>query len=81
MKEVSIIFFIVSLIVVWAVLSGREGFVPEFLDTSNQKRTTKLKDSSYNQTTNHAIPNKQIDLPIQGIETSYRVNMFNSFVP
>jgi len=82
MKEVSIIFFVVSLIVLWAVLSSREGFVPEFLDNSNQKRTSALKDSSYNQTTNHAIPNKSFDVPpIQGVETPYRVNMFTSFVP
>jgi hypothetical protein len=81
MKEVSIIFFIVSLIVVWAVLSGREGYV-DFQDKSNEKRTSLLKESSYSQTTNHAIPNKKFEAPrIEGVETSYRVNMFTSFQP
>jgi hypothetical protein len=81
MKEVSIIFFIVSLIVVWAVLSGREGYV-DFQDKSNETRTSQLKDSSYSQTTNHAVPNKQFEAPnIQGYETPYRVNMFTFFQP
>jgi hypothetical protein len=81
MKEVSIIFFIVSLIVLWAVLSGREGYV-DFEDKSNQKRTSLTKDSSFSQTTNHAIPNKKFEAPaIQGVETPYRVNMFTSFEP
>ena len=81
MKEVSIIFFIVSLIVLWAVLSGREGYV-DFEDKSNQKRTSELKDSSYSQSTNHAVPNKQFEAPrIEGYETPYRVNMFTSFQP
>jgi hypothetical protein len=79
---VSIIFFIVSLIVLWAVLSRREGFEIGFFDNTNQKRTAETKNSSYNQTTNHVVPNKKFDAPpIQGIETPYRVNMFTSFQP
>lgn len=61
---------------------NREHFVPEFLEQSNVKRTAETKDSSYEQRTNHVRPNGAFEGgPIQGIETQFRVNMFNSYNP
>jgi hypothetical protein len=51
-----------------------------FEDTSQRKRTDALVNSSYSQKTNHSIPEKQFDAPIHGVETPFRVNMFNSFL-
>jgi len=83
MKELSWIALISAIIIVWAVLTKSwEPFVPEFLDTSNVKRTVERKDSSYSQETNHAKPGTHFDVPpLQGMESPFRVNMFNSFVP
>ena len=51
-----------------------------FEDTSQRKRTDALINSSYSQKTNHSIPEKQFDATIHGVETPFRVNMFNSFL-
>ena len=60
----------------------REGFVPEFLEQGNVKRTAETKNSSYEQRTNHVRPDGSLNLPpVQGVESPFRVNMVNSYIP
>jgi hypothetical protein len=49
-----------------------------FEDTSNRKRTDKVINSSYSQQTNHAIPQTGQFGPVQGMETPFRVNIWNA---
>lgn len=81
MKGIEFIFIIAGILLVW-YLSTRtqETFVPEFLDQTNVKRTAETSSSSYEQKTNHVIPTPYPQDPIQGMETPFRVNMFNSFM-
>ena len=77
-----ILAIVVGLIVVWAVMSRfTEPFVPEFLDKSSVKRTSETKDSSYEQQTNHSVPQPGPNVPIDGVESPFRVNAFNAFIP
>jgi hypothetical protein len=72
----------VGLVAIWYVLKSREGFVAEFVDRSNEEKTDKTRISSYAQETNHFKMMPPQDLPpLGGIETPYRVNAYNSFVP
>jgi hypothetical protein len=70
---------VVGLIVV-LVLPKREGFVSEFLDQGNVKQTQKTSSSSYAQETNHFKLTPPIPEPIDGVQTPFRVNMFNSYM-
>lgn len=81
MKGIEIIFILAGVLLVW-YLSTRtqETFVPEFLDQSDVKRTADRSHSSYEQKTNHMIPTPYPQDPIPGMETPFRVNMFNSFM-
>jgi len=66
-------------IMYWALT--REHFTDEFEDKSNRERTDKLVRSTYEQTTNHAIPESKFFAgPLHGTETAYRVNMWNSYL-
>ena len=68
--------------ILWFVLTKlkRETFVPEFLDQRNVSKTSKTRQSSYQQETNHFVPMENPQDPISGVETSFRVNMFNSYM-
>lgn len=76
---------LLGLIIVIGILavvmrSGKEGFVPEFLDQGNVKQTQKTSTSSYAQETNHFKLTPPIPEPIDGVQTPFRVNMFNSYM-
>lgn len=76
--------FIVGLVVVLAAVSyfSREHYVPEFLDQTNVKRTQEKSVSSYDQSTNAVKIDGHFDAPpIQGMESPFRVNQFNSYIP
>jgi len=83
MKELSWIALGVAVIVVLAMMTKTwEPFALELVDNTNMQRTDANKDSSYAQVTNNVKPPSDLGLPpLPGIETSFRVNMFNSFVP
>jgi len=82
MKNWAFVAVIAGLAIVWYVLKSREGFVSEFVDRSNEEKTDKTRVSSYAQETNHFKMMPSQDIPaIDGIETPYRVNAYNSFVP
>ena len=68
-------------ILVYAMIT-REGFQPEFLDQGNVQRTQDTSISSYSQRTNAVRPDGHFSAPpIQGMESPFRVNQFNSYIP
>jgi hypothetical protein len=82
MKNWAFVAVIAGVAVVWYVLKTREGFVAEFTDRSPEEKTDKTRVSHYTQETNHFKMMPSQDLPpLGGIETPYRVNAYNSFVP
>lgn len=76
---VALIILIVALIVIFT-RPKRESFVPEFLDQGNVRQTAKTSSSSYAQETNHFKLTPPIPEPIDGVQTPFRVNMFNSYM-
>ena len=82
MRNLAFLAILVAGGVLWYVMrSKRENFVPEFLDQGNVKRTSETRASSYEQRTNH-FPMKESDHDaVHGIETPFRVNMYNSYIP
>ena len=82
MKEWAFVAILAGLAVLWYLLRNREGFVAEFTDRTNEKKTDETRRSSYAQQTNHfkVMPSQDLP-PIGGIETPYRVNTYNSYVP
>jgi hypothetical protein len=81
MKNWAFLGLLVALVAIYFVLTKyREPFVPEFLDQGNVKQTTKTKTSSYNQETNHFKMTPSAPEPVPGVQTPFRVNMFNSYM-
>lgn len=81
MKNIEYLLVLFGIALVWWLSSRtKESFVPEFLDQTNVKRTAQTSSSSYAQQTNHVVPTPYPQDPIQGIETPFRVNMFNSYM-
>ena len=79
MKGVEYILIVGGILLVWYLATRtQETFVPEFLDQSDVQRTAEASSSSYEQKTNHAIPTAYDKDPIPGVQTPFRVNMFNS---
>jgi hypothetical protein len=71
-----------GLAVVWLVVSKyREGFEVSFIDKTNDKKTEQTRVSSYSQQTNNYKPTESAPQPPPGVETPYRVNAWNSYVP
>lgn len=82
MKGIEFIFIVAGVLLVWYLASQtKETFVPEFLDQSDVQRTAEASSSSYEQKTNHAIPTPYDKDPVPGVQTPFRVNMFNSYQP
>lgn len=81
MKNLAFVAILVGLATVWYLSQTRENFVPEFLEQGNVKRTAERATSSYVQETNHVKPTTPLSEPIPGIETPFRVNMYNSYMP
>jgi len=80
MRELPILAIIVAGILLWGALNRTETFVPEFLEQSGVRRTVGTNDSSYAQQTNHMPQPGGTAVPIQGVESAYRVNAYNSYV-
>ena len=81
MKGLELIVLAVAVIVLIGILTRHiEPFQPEFLEQSGVKRTHDTKDSSYEQRTNHTIPQPGFAYPKDGMESPFRVNAFNAFV-
>jgi len=79
MKNLGFVALIAAIgVLVYVLSTRREGFVPEFLDQGNVKRTADTRTSSYAQQTNHFQMTPAPAETIPGKETPFRVNMFNS---
>ena len=73
---------VVGVLLVWYLASrSKETFAAEFVDQTHAKRTADTAHSSYAQTTNHMERTPYPQEPILGMETPFRVNMYNSFMP
>jgi hypothetical protein len=83
MKGLEYAVIVAGVLLVWhlSTRKHKETFVPEFLEQGNVRRTAETATSSYAQQTNHVIPTPPQPEPIVGMETPFRVNMFNSFQP
>jgi hypothetical protein len=81
MKETAFIAVAIGIALVWylSTRQTRETFAAEFVDKTNDKRTADTSSSSYAQTTNHLTPTPVQMGPIPGLETPFRVNMYNSY--
>ena len=81
MKGLAFAVVIAGVLLVWYLSTTKEGFVSEFTDRSNERRTAETSSSSYAQQTNHIIPTPPLLEAVPGVETPFRVNMFNSYQP
>ena len=82
MKGIEYFLIVAGVLLVWYLSSTtRETFVPEFLEQGNVRRTAETSTSSYAQQTNHVIPTRPELEAVPGMETPFRVNMYNSFQP
>ena len=71
----------VGLLIAYYTLSRtKETFVPDFLDKRNVKRTIDTERSSYAQQTNHFQMSHSPPDPIAGVQTPFRVNMYNAYM-
>ena len=82
MSNLAFVAILAGLAVVGYVLySSREGFESSFVDHTNEKKTERTRVSNYEQTTNNFKPTPSMPVSPPGIETPYRVNAWNSYVP
>jgi hypothetical protein len=68
-------------IVSYVIYKSREGFEVAFVDKTNDAKTDRTRVSSYEQTTNNFKPTNPAPQVPPGVETPYRVNAWNSYVP
>jgi ribosome maturation protein Sdo1 len=81
MKDWAFVALLAAIVVVGYVLTtSKEGFVPQFLEQGNVKATSDTRQSSYEQKTNHFVMTPSKPEPVPGVETPFRVNMYNSFM-
>ena len=82
MKGTVFLFLLAAFAALWLVLARvkRETFVPEFLDQRNVVKTSKTRQSSYAQETNHFVPMENPQDPVPGVQTPFRVNMWGSYM-
>jgi len=77
-----ILFLLLAVVLVYMLITkSREGFAAEFVDNTNARITASNKFSSYAQRTNHSMPVPGPDVPIQGVQSPFRVNMVQAFIP
>lgn len=82
MKSAVFVAMLVAFALLWFVLGRKEKemFVPEFLDQRNVAKTSKTRQSSYQQETNHFVPMENPQEPIPGVKTPFRVNLYDSYM-
>lgn len=68
------------LVVAFVLMRSTERVQPQFLDTSQVRKTISVENSSYAQTTNHMDSAPYSTEPISGIETPFQVNQYTSYV-
>lgn len=80
MNKTTVFALIAALLAVWFVIRRKEHFTTEFVDQSPARKTDLTRKSSYAQETNHFKPIPFPEEPLAGVETPFRVNMFNSYM-
>ena len=82
MKNAVFVALLVAFAILWFVLGRKEKemFVPEFLDQRNVAKTSKTRQSSYKQETNHFVPMENPQDPIPGVKSPFRVNLWDSYM-
>jgi hypothetical protein len=81
MKDWAFVALLAAIVLIGYVLTtSKEGFVPQFLEQGNVKATSDTRQSSYEQKTNHFVMTPSKPEPVPGVETPFRVNMYNSFM-
>ena len=68
------------LVLAFVLMSSRERFRPEFLDTRQVKRTIATEDSHYDQTTNHMSVPGALPGGVSGLPTPFRVNQYTAYL-
>ena len=82
MESLGFIAALLALGLVWYLSgSNKEGFVPEFIEQSDYKRTLETSKSSYRQETNHFSYLHDKFAPPTGTQSPFRVNIWNSYIP
>jgi len=82
MKDWAFVAILVGLAIVGLVIyKTREGFETSFVDKTNERKTDETRVSSYAQQTNNFKPTAPLPETPPGVETPYRVNAWNSYVP
>jgi hypothetical protein len=76
-----VVFLVIAiLLLAFVLMSSRERFRPEFLDTRQVKRTVATEDSHYEQYTNHMNPSGGMPGSLGGMPTPFRVNQYTAYV-
>jgi hypothetical protein len=76
-----VVFLVIAiLLLAFVLMSSRERFRPEFLDTRQVKRTVATEDSHYEQYTNHMNPSGGVPGSLDGMQTPFRVNQYTAYV-
>ena len=74
------VWLVLAVLIVGGIIwTGREGFIPSF-DRTQENRTIATENSSYAQQTNHFTPAPAELPPIPGIPGKDQVNMFQAYV-
>jgi hypothetical protein len=81
MKSLVFVLVIAALAIVWYLSGSREGFVAEFIEHGNLKRTLETSKSSHRQETNHYPYIEQKQEPILGNKSPFRVNIWYAHIP
>jgi len=81
MKHWGFLAVLVGIALIAWCLNAKEGFTAEVVDRTNVERTIDTEKSSYAQQTNHVVPTRPLEEPLDGIETPFRVNQWTSFQP
>jgi hypothetical protein len=75
------VYLLIGIVVLaFVLMSSRERFRPEFLDTAQVKRTVATEDSHYTQTTNHMNPAKASFGSVSGMPTPFQVNQYTAYL-
>jgi hypothetical protein len=82
MKHWGIVALLVAFVLLgWILFRFREGFETAFIDHTNEEKTDETRVSSYAQQTNNYKPPTPPIPPPSGMETPYRVNIWDSYIP
>jgi hypothetical protein len=75
------LYLLIGIVVLaFVLMSSRERFRPEFLDTRQVKRTIATEDSHYEQYTNHMNPSGGVPGSLGGMPTPFRVNQYTAYL-